>query len=97
VQATTYEFVPSGPFHALTARICLTSAGNSTPCNGQHVPANGVRDVQVLGQGGIPASGVSAVVFDLAAVPALSSRTSWPFRWSQWKLWVLGSMLEATG
>ena len=60
-QATTYEFVASGPFHALQARIFISS--------GQDIPAGTTKDVQVTGQGGIPTSGVSAVVFDLAAVP----------------------------
>ena len=50
------------------SRICDTRAGNSTGCTGKTIAAGGTLDIQVTGVGGIPASGVSAVVLNLTTV-----------------------------
>ncbi len=54
-------------FTSLTpARICDTRASNTTECAGKTLSAGGTLDVQVTGQGGVPA-GATAVVANLTA------------------------------
>ena len=54
-------------FTSLTpARICDTRASNTTECAGQTLSAGGTLNVQVTGEGGVPA-GATAVVANLTA------------------------------
>ncbi|HVC41140.1 MAG TPA: FG-GAP-like repeat-containing protein [Candidatus Saccharimonadales bacterium] len=52
------------------ARICDTRSGNSTQCNALG-PLGAAKSItiHVTGQGGVPTSGVQAVVIDLTALP----------------------------
>ncbi|HEY6538095.1 MAG TPA: IPT/TIG domain-containing protein [Candidatus Dormibacteraeota bacterium] len=67
---------PPGRYVALTpARICDTRAGNPSDltgalaqCNGRTLAAGASLAVQVAGDGGVPSSGVSAVVLNVTAV-----------------------------
>ncbi len=63
---------PLTPARVLDTRINLGATGQ--------VPANGVIDVQLTGQGGIPASGVSAVAVNVTAVSpsAPGFISAWP-------------------
>ncbi|MDQ6712734.1 MAG: hypothetical protein M3Z28_06035, partial [Candidatus Dormibacteraeota bacterium] len=56
-----------------SSRICDTRGGLGTPCSGQTVAANGSLNIQVTGQGGIPSSGVQAVVMNAAVTNAATS------------------------
>jgi len=65
-----------GGFQTLTpTRICDTHTGNSTPCSGHTLSAPTPLTVQVTGAGGVPTSGVAAVVANLTV--SGSSATSW--------------------
>jgi RHS repeat-associated protein len=55
---------------ATAARICDTRPSNSTQCSGTGALTGGTtRTMHVTGQGGVPASGVQAVVIDVTALP----------------------------
>jgi RHS repeat-associated protein len=55
---------------ATAARICDTRPSNSTQCSGTGALTGGTtRTIHVTGQGGVPASGVQAVVIDVTALP----------------------------
>ena len=55
---------------ASAARICDTRSGNSSQCNGFGALGVGAtKTIQVTGQGGVPSSGVQAVVIDVSALP----------------------------
>src|ERR1700680_2629964 len=52
------------------ARLCDTRSGNSSQCNGfGAIPSAGTLTIHVTGKGGVPTSGVQAVVIDLTALP----------------------------
>ena len=57
------QLVPLTP-----TRICDTRSGRGYQCSGSQIPANGSIAVTVLGAGGVPASGVSAVQLDVSAL-----------------------------
>ena len=60
----------SGYFEPVApARICDTRASNTTQCHGKTLSAAGTLDVQVTGNGGIPA-GAAAVVANVTATGA---------------------------
>jgi hypothetical protein len=65
----------AGTFGALSPSRLL-----DTRTDGGAVPAGGTRTVQVLGRGGVPATGVSAVFFTLTVVSptAIGYLTAWP-------------------
>ena len=72
---------PPGAMTGLTpARICDTRAGNpsglsgsATQCDGKTMSANNPLDVQVTGLGGVPATGVGAVVLNVTVTNPSSS------------------------
>ena len=71
---------PFGEFTGVTpARILDTRSGNGQPTPGPVGPGSSI-DVQVTGRGGVPATGVQAVVLNVTAVtPSASSfLTVWP-------------------
>jgi len=57
---------------ATSGRICDTRSGNSTLCTGKTLAAGASMNVQVTGQGGVPGSGVAAVVMNLTVVTPAS-------------------------
>jgi hypothetical protein len=64
----------SGRMNLLTSatRLCDTRTGNSTQCNGKGALGVGVANaltINVTGLGGVPSSGVQAVVIDVDALP----------------------------
>ncbi len=68
------------------ARICDTRTGNSTPCVGAGPFASGsTYTIQATGQGGIPSTGVQAVVIDVTVLPGSSAGWAvvWPYGQSQ--------------
>jgi RHS repeat-associated protein len=68
-----------GQFFALTpARVLNTSTGLGTTAGA--IAAGGTKNVSVLGAGGVPATGVSAVVLSLTVVAptAATTETVWP-------------------
>ncbi|HET9847054.1 MAG TPA: hypothetical protein VFR68_00670, partial [Candidatus Dormibacteraeota bacterium] len=54
-------------------RICDTRTGSGTSCAGQTLAANTTLNLKVTGQGGIPSSGVAAVVLDVAVTNPTAS------------------------
>jgi hypothetical protein len=82
--ATGSRYVPLSPNRICDTRAVSRSV-NANQCNGNGTTMgtlgpNGTRDVQVTGQGGVPASGVSAVVANVtvAGPTAGSYLTVWP-------------------
>jgi hypothetical protein len=78
--ASTQVVDPFGEFTGVTpARILDTRSGNGQPAPGPVGPGSSI-DVQVTGRGGVPATGVQAVVLNVTAVtPSASSfLTVWP-------------------
>jgi len=57
------QFQPIGP-----SRICDTRAGQGTPCTANSLTAGAVLTVAVAGQGGVPGSGIVAVILNVTAV-----------------------------
>jgi hypothetical protein len=70
-----------GQFMALTpARVFNTSSGLGVSGGAGVIGAAATKNVDVLGVGGVPATGVSAVVFSLTVVApsAATTETVWP-------------------
>ncbi len=71
----------SGLFNPLTpARITDTRPGSGEPNAGHTLGPGGTLNMQVTGEGGVPAKGASAVVLNLTAVAPSSGTflTAWP-------------------
>jgi hypothetical protein len=71
----------TGLYHPLApARITDTRLNSGFPNSGDTLGPGGTLNVQVTGQGGVPASGVGAVVLNVTATnpTALSFLTVWP-------------------
>jgi hypothetical protein len=65
----TFLYVDAGQFHAVPPmRIADTRPGSGQPYAGQTVGNQGTLNVTVLGVGGVPATGVADVIFNLTAV-----------------------------
>jgi hypothetical protein len=67
--ASHYLYVATGPYRALTpARIVDTRPGGPGPLAGQTLGPQATLNVPVTGVGGVPPTGVSAVVFNITGI-----------------------------
>ncbi|MCL4421652.1 MAG: IPT/TIG domain-containing protein [Actinobacteria bacterium] len=76
-----YLYVVPGPYNPVTPyRIADTRQGSSKPYAGDTLGPNGTLSIQVAGVGGVPSSGVSAVVMNVTVTntTAAGYLTVWP-------------------